>query len=75
MIPIVGVVRANAAACPTCRPEAIDHLGGQDVERRWVRWIESATNLGEDELASGHFGMQPASYHDPNIALLDACCP
>src|SRR3989440_1271897 len=73
VILIGGVVRTNAAARPTRRPEAIDDLGRQDVEGRRVGWIDVATDLGEDQLASRHLGMQPASYHYPNVALLDAC--
>src|SRR5260370_10550091 len=70
VIRIGGVVRANAAARPTRRPEAIDHLGRQYVETRRVGRVEFATDLCEDELASGHLGMQPAGYHHPNFALL-----
>ena len=57
VILIGGVVRTNAAARPTRRPEAIDHLGRQDVEGRRVGWVDVATDLGEDELTSGHLRM------------------
>ena len=40
VILIVGIVRSNTAARPTCWPEAIDHLGRQDVERRWIRKVD-----------------------------------
>src|SRR5712691_7974728 len=53
VILIGGVVLTNAAARPTRRPEAIDDLGRQDVERRRVGWVDVATDLGENQLASG----------------------